>query len=242
VIALVVFIAVGAACLRWRVPGALVALSLFLLPTLPTLAVPYMPQRYLAIPYAGFLLLVGLALGGLSERHPRWRPVTRGLGSVTAVLVLAIGASTVRGDLEDHRRMAVAHQRLLDETAVLGPVLEDGLAIAVARDERSSPLLDVARSPVGYPKLVFVRSQDPYGLIDAAALFEWVQGEEGRRVEHVAGWRTAGVDRQGRFLVHRVGGFADRGPTPNLLGDARNWEATGGRLQIVMQVCLERGG
>ena len=50
VVAAVMFMALVAGCVKWRIPGTLVAIVLFVVPTVPTMLVPYMPQRYLSIP------------------------------------------------------------------------------------------------------------------------------------------------------------------------------------------------
>lgn len=232
-LAFLAFSAMVFACIKWRVPGALVAVVLFLLPTLPTLLVPYMPQRYLAIPFAGFLLLIALWIHAFDARQQKWRPMIRGIASVVVVVVLAVGASTVRADLEDHRRMAAAHAVLLEETREIASAVVDDAPVAVIRDEGTTPLVEVIQSPVGYPKLAFIRNYDPYGLIDAAALLEWVLAEEGRFVEHVADWTTASEGVEGLLLVHRDGGFVNLGVAENLTEQAGRWRDSGRGVQVV---------
>jgi hypothetical protein len=228
------------ACVKWRVPGALVAVVLFLLPTLPTLLVPYMPQRYLAIPFAGFLLLVALWIQAVYARQRRWRPMIRGIACVSVVVVLAVGASTVRADLEDHRTMAAAHAVLLGEAREVAAAFVDDTPVAVIRDEGTTPLVEVVQSPVGYPKIVFIRNYDPYGLIDAAALFEWVLADEARVVEHVGDWTTASEGVEGVLLVHRDGEFVNLGVTENLAEQATRWSDSGRGVQVVRASSLHR--
>jgi len=238
-LAVVVITGVVVSCVKWRMPGCLVAGCLFVLPTLPTLLVPYMPQRYLAIPYAGFLLLVALWVNAVSERFPKRRFVIRGVACLTVGLIIAAGAAIVRADLEDHRTMAAAHEVLLREAEEVMATFMDGGPVAVIRDEQSTPLLDTVRSPVGYPKLVFIRNDDPYGLIDSAALFEWVLADEGKRVERVAGWAAVCDGFHGTVLVHRDGGFIDLGTTSNVADEALRWTSLGRGVQVIRAVALD---
>lgn len=226
-------------CVRWRVSGSLVAGCLFLLPTIPTLMVPFMPQRYLAIPYAGFLLLVALWVSAAGEGLRKLRWSIRTVAVVTAVLVAAAGGFTVRADLEDYRTMADAHGLLLREAESTTASIADGHPVLVVRDEQTTPLLEIVTSPQGLPKLVFIRNHDPYGLIDAAALFEWVLADEGTLVEHVEDWSTVGKGLTGVVLVHRDGGFVDLGTTPDLATETKRWQSSGRGVQVVRRVSLE---
>ncbi len=225
--------------MRWHVRGAWVAIVVLIAPTLPTLPVAYMPQRYLAIPYAGFLLLVGLWVGELRRRVPRWAPVVGGVAVATAVLVVVAGGALVRADLEDYRAMAAAHSRLLDEARAVADVVSGGAPTLVVRDERSQPLVEILRDPHGLPKLPFTRHDDPYGLIDAAALFEWVLADEGTRVERVDDWSSRCAEVAGHVLVHRDGGFQRRGPVPDLAGEASRWQAAGRRVRVIRATALD---
>ena len=235
VFALIAVAAVAGACLRWRVAGSWTALALFALPTLPTLLVPYMPQRYLAIPYAGFLLLTALFISALVERTPRWRGAIRGGAAVVVVMVVIAGAFIVRADLEDYRRMAAAHEVLLAEAAAVSGSVAAGAPVAVVRDERAQPLLEILREPQGFAKLPYTRHADPYGLIDVAALFEWVIAEEGTRVEPVA---DRGTDAEGPVLVHVDGGFVDTGPVADSAAEAERWRADGRHVRVIRAVPL----
>jgi hypothetical protein len=236
VLALAVAVALAVTALRWRVRGAWTALALLVAPTLPTLAVPYMPQRYLAIPYAGFLLLVGLWVADVDVRFSRWRLAIRVVAITAVGLFVAAGAALVRADLDDYRDMAAAHERLLDEASAVKDVVAVATPVLVIRGEEYLPLLDVVRDPTGLPKLAFIRHIDPYGLIDAAALFEWVLADDGTRVEHVENWTEvcAGVD--GQVLEHVDGSFVVRGPVPDVAAEARRAAEAGRRLRVIRTV------
>ena len=238
-LAAAVCLALAISVVRWRIPGAWVAIVVMVAPTLPTLPVPYMPQRYLAIPYAGFLLLVALWVVGLRRRLPRWAPVIGGMGVAAVLLVTVAGCALVRADLEDYRAIAAAHSRLLDEARAAADVVTGGDPVLVVRDDRSQPLLEILRDPRGLPKLPFTRHDDPYGLIDAAALFEWVVADEGTRVARVHDWsrRCAGV--AGQVLIHRDGGFERRGPVADLAVEASRWQAAGRRVRVIRAVSLD---
>jgi len=237
--ALAAVVLIGGACLRWRVTGTWVALSLLVLPTLPTLLVSYMPQRYLAIPYAGFLLLVALWVGALAAELPRWQKAIRGFAIVTTVLVIVAGATIVRADLEDYRAMAAAHAVLLDEAVNVKDIVAGGRPILVVRDERAQPLVEILRKPQGMPKLPYTRHEDPYGLIDTAALFEWVLSEEGTRVERIDDWSSVCDGTEGSVLVHREGGFADLGVISDVAAEAARLKAEQLHLRVVRTVALD---
>lgn len=231
--------AVAAACLRWRVAGTWVALALLVLPTVPTLLVPYQPQRYLAIPYAGFLLLAALWIGALAARLTRWRSAIGGLALVVAILLMVAGCAMVRADLADYRAMAAAHSELLVEAGQAVDSIDRSGPTVIVRDEVDQPLATILRDPRGLPKLPYTRHQDPYGLIDAAALFEWVLSDEGTRVERIDDWATACVGVGGSVIIHRQGGFVDLGATPDVAAEAARWLARHRELRVVRVVPLD---
>lgn len=226
-------------CLRWRVRGTWTALALMLLPTLPTLLVPYMPQRYLAIPYAGFLLLVALLVNAAAERTPRWRGWVRATAVLAAALVIAAGAALVRADLVDYRALAAAHTRVLDEARAVAGTVAAGAPTVVVRDERLHPLLEIMSDPAGLPKLPYTRREDPAGLIDAAALFEWVLAEEGTGVRHVVDWRSSLAGAPGRLLVHREAGFENRGPVVDVAAEGTRWQGSGRPVRVIRTEALD---
>ena len=238
-LATAVVIGMIASCRRWRVDGMWVASALLVLPTLPTLAVPYMPQRYLAIPYAGFLLLAALWLRAAGDRAPRWRTLIKAGAGAVIVLVLIVGGVLVRADLTDYRAMAEAHAALLDEAREVADVVADGAPVVVVRDESVHPLLAVLRDPRGLPKLPYTRHDDPYGLIDAAALFEWVIADEGTRVERIDDWREELTGIEGSVLVHREGGFEHLGTVSDVAHEAARWRVAGRRLRVVRAIALD---
>jgi hypothetical protein len=234
-VALAGFVAVVLACLRWRVSGVWTALAVFLLPTVPTVLVPFMPQRYQAIPYAGFLLLTALWVTAAADRWPRWRRAIRGGTSVVVVLVVIAGAGLVRADLEDYRRMAAAHEVVLDEAALVAGLVAAGRPVAVLRDERAQPLLEILREPVGFAKLPYTRHADPSGLIDTPALFEWVIAEEGTRVEPV----EVSANATGSVLIHVDGGFVDAGTVPDLAAEVEKWQSGDRHVRVIQAVQLD---
>ena len=234
--------------------------SVLLLPCLPTALVPYLPTRYTAIPYAGFLLLVAGAVELVLGRAPAPARRLRRAGLTAAVVPLAMagavgmpartaipyagllllgigtialglgpservrrllrvavaaalvplavtGALRVRFELADAERVSAAHARLLAEAKPFAARLPVGPVIAVVRAERESPLEVVAAEPIGLFKPYFIRGGDPYGLIAAAALFDWL----GERDDLLA--RAVPVAELGRYrvlgpvLVHESGRF-----------------------------------
>jgi tetratricopeptide (TPR) repeat protein len=233
-----VVVLMAVACLRWRVAGTWVALSLLVLPTLPTLLVSYMPQRYLAIPYAGFVLLVALWVGALAERLSRWRLAIRGIACMGAALVMIAGAAIVRADLEDYRAIAAAHEVLLDEAAEVAGAFAVGIPVLIIRDERAQPLVEILREPQGMPKLPYTRHEDPYGLIDTAALFEWVLADEGTRVDRIEDWESVCDGVEGSVMIHREGGFLELGGTSDVASAASRWRAEQFHLRVVRPVPL----
>ncbi|MEJ2583074.1 MAG: hypothetical protein P8127_15800 [Acidobacteriota bacterium] len=227
VMALVITVGIAACCLRWRSR-----------PTLPTIAVPFMPVRYLAIPYAGFLLLVAVWVKGLGAQFPRMGRAIQAGALLVAVMVMTAGASIVRADLIDYQRIADAHQVLLDEAKMVASIVASGTPVAVVRDERAQPLLDILREPAGFAKLPYTRHEDSYGLIDTAALFDWVIGVEGTRVETVTNWGDSCAGVPGRVLVHTRGGFVDKGAVPDLAAEASGWQDAGRHVRVVRVVLL----
>lgn len=230
---------IAVVCLRWRVAGTWVALFLLIVPTLPTLMVPYMPQRYLAIPYAGFLLLVALWVGALIERLPQWHNTIRGIAVAISALVMVAGASIVRADLEDYRAVAAAHEALLREAAEVSNVIAGDRPVLIVREERAQPLVEILGEPKGVPKLPFTRHEDSYGLIDSAALFEWVLSEEGTRVERIDDWVSMYDGVEGDVIVHREGGFAVTGLAEDVAAEAARLRAHQVPLRVVRIVPID---
>ncbi len=236
VLATVVVAAVAVAAWRRGWAAGVVGGALLLLPMVPTLLVPYLPTRYTAIPYAGFLLMAAAAVAAVRSAAPAPRliAVTAGL---MAGLVLVAGALTVGADLRDWNRASQAHGVLLEEAARIAPQVDLRRPVLVVRAEQVNPLAEVSRDPRGLPKLFYVRHHDPYGLIDAAALLEWTIHREAVLFKRIPERQVEGAS--GDVLVHRRGGFtwATRG-VPDLAAEARRWRESGLRLRLVRAMVL----
>ncbi len=219
---------------RARNRAAVVGAALLLVPLVPTLLVPLFPLHYAAVPYAGFLLLVCGAGQVARELLPDRFLRTAGLAAVLlALLVGAAGAAVVRADLSDWERVSDAHARLLAEARLVAGTLPSGELVAVVRREHGNPLKVIADHPRGLFKLWFVRGQDPYGLIDAGALFDWVLQRPGMIVRRLElGELEPG--RPGRVLLHRSGGFQwVPGTVRNLSQTVRGWRRLGVPVRVI---------
>ncbi|MGD1146681.1 MAG: hypothetical protein ABR961_01875 [Thermoanaerobaculaceae bacterium] len=225
-----------------RSPAGVVGGALLLFPMLPTLLVPYLPARYTAIPYAGFLLLLASAVHeGTRKLEGRWRPWVRVASAVLVALVLIAGAFAVRGDLSDSRRISEAHRILLDEARAAVADFPPGPPVLVLREEDDNPLRQIAASPLGLPKLLFPRDLDPYGLIDTAALFEWVLAKEEVAVVRYDDGDSRFRGRPGAVLSHRSGGFVWlTREVPDLGGLAERARLAGVRCRVIAAEPLRR--
>jgi len=234
VLASAAIVALIAAGWRTRSRPAAVGAAFLLVPLVPTLFVPFQPQRYTAIPYAGFLLLIAGVVHEALRRLPE-----RAIRPVVAVIafagVLAGGASVsmTRADLADWRLVSEAHARLLDEARAVAPGLPLGEPVLVVRMEAHNPLGQIARHLRGVGKPFFVRGSDPDGLVDAGALFDWVLDRDDvivRRLEpSQLDPRTAG-----RVLFHLPDRFRWLGhPVSRLVERFRNMRASGLRVRII---------
>jgi len=194
--------------LRRKIPAVRVGMALLFVPLLPVLLVPYLPQRYTAIPWAGFLLMMAGLLQAGFRSAGGWRSRALGLGSVlAAAALLAAGISVIRADLKDWRAVSDAHRTLLEEARAAAPAFPRDRPVVLVRAERESPLLAISGKPKGLYKLWFQRNGDPYGLIDGAALFDWVLDLPGAVVENRG--EAGGGDCRGapEILAHLAGGF-----------------------------------
>ena len=185
-----------------------VGLVLLLLPTLPTLATPVLPLRYTAASFAG-LVLAGA--GGIAEvlacLGPAWRRVGVVAAAAGSLAMGAWGAWRVGWELEDARRVAEAHARLLNQASRIAPLLPVGVPVVVVSTEEVRPLADIAAAPAGWPKPFFVRGNDPAGLVDSAALFAWSLRDEELDVSHIGDWSSPAARRPGRVLLYSAAGF-----------------------------------
>lgn len=181
--------------------------ALLFAPMLPTLLVPYQPTRYLVAPYAGFLLLVAACFSilyqGLGAGGKRVATIA---GVVGASVVLLAHVFTVRADLRDWARVSEAHARLVTQAKAVAGEFPLDRPVAVVRADGANVLRDIALSVEGWPKLFYVRGSDPAGLIDAAALFEWVLAREDLAVRPVPE-SVGALERHGAVLLYRADGF-----------------------------------
>jgi hypothetical protein len=240
VVAVVAVVLVIVFTLRRHNPAAIVGAALLLLPMLPTLLVPYLPTRYTSIPYAGFLLLLGGAAHELvRETRIAWRAFEAAAAGVVLALVLVAGVLAVRADLSDLRRVSGAHRRLLGEARACLEQFPLQQPILVVRQESDNPLREITTSPLGMPKLLFVRHSDPYGLADAGALFEWALGREDVSVRRFDDGEERFRESTGAVLAHRTGGFSWLLLEAPRLGElARTERESGSRTRIIYGATL----
>lgn len=209
ILALAAVLGAGYAAWRLRNPVGLTGLGLLVLPSLPTLLVPYLPTRHTAIPYAGFLVLAfGLGAHVVGRLPAGRRRLALAGAAGLAGLVFAAGVFTVQAELEDAARVSQAHRRLLQRCPQVAPDFPLGTPVLFVRLEQENPLLEIARSVRGWPKLYYVRHPDPWGLIEFPALVEWCRAEEGFTVRRLSG-PAAVLPRDPAFIVaHTPGGFS----------------------------------
>ncbi len=242
--ALAIVVVAGLAALGLRASRAATTVGLVLLvvPTIPTLLVPYLPTRYTAIPYAGFLLLAAAAAeAAIRGARPRVRPAAvAGVGAVAAV-VLAAGVVTGRADLVDGARFSAAHARLLREAAAVAPAFPLDRPVLVVRAEANNPAREIVMNPHGLPKIIFVRQPDPDGLIDAAALFEWVLEREDVAVVRYDDGEARFRGRPGAILEHRRDGFVwISHDVPDLGAQVERARLAGLRHRVIMAERLSK--
>lgn len=207
VLATAIVAAAGILAVRRASPAGAFGLALLALPVLPTLLVPYLPTRYTAIPYAGFLMLVAASLAVYDRELAGQRRAFGRVGaSLGAGAVLLAGALTVRADVEDFARVSAAHRQVLAEAARAVPGLPRETPFFFRREDRDDPLRAIALSVRGLPKIFFPRPLDPYGLADVAALLEWSLRADGVSVVREAS-PTGEPAGPVPLLIHRSGAF-----------------------------------
>ncbi|MGC8916664.1 MAG: hypothetical protein ACP5NF_06760 [Thermoanaerobaculum sp.] len=193
--------------IKARHPAGVFGGALLFAPQLPTLLVPYLPPRYLVASYAGFLLLVLCGFSLFRDKLAvRFRPVANLGGVALAVLVFLAHVYTVRADLRDWARVSAAHARLVAQAEAVKDRFPLDKPVAVVRADGTNILRDIAVSVEGVPKLFFVRGADPAGLVDAAALFEWVLAREDLEVRPLKEDPGA-LKRPGAVLLYAADGF-----------------------------------
>jgi len=205
------------------------------LATLPVLLVAFLPTRHTLIPYAGVLLIAAATFEYTAATAPqRFRRAIPAAFAVLVVLIVLAGGAIVRADLVDYGRVSRATARLLDETREVLPELAFDRPMIVVRGENESPLHQVTMNPHGRIKIWYPRHADPYGLVDAAALFDWILGEKRVVLDRIDDWpeRLRGVP--GTVVVHRDGGFT-RLPysVEDTAAEAQRLTEGGYRLRVV---------
>jgi len=236
---LAAFLAVTAityVCIRRKTAGTMTAIAILILPSIPTLAVPQLPVRYLVIPYAGFVLLCSICAWAVYKRYPQRRAMVTAVGLAVVSLLVVAGVVTARADLADYRKIADAHTVLIKEADTVKSTLLDGHLVLVVRNERAQPLVEILRDPRGFPKLPYTRLSAPYGLIDAERLFEWVIAQEGTRVETVIDWRENTSGKSGFVVVHEEGGFTAPAKVQDLAAEASHWHDLGRPVTVIRLV------
>lgn len=232
-LALAVTIGLAAWACRRGDPAGWLGGGLLLVPTIPTLMVPFLPLRYVAIPYAGFLLLAAVACRRLCGALPSPLRLLGGPAAVLAVVWAVAGAVAVRLELADAAAVGRAHERLLTEARAIAPSLPSAMPWALVRAEHEQPLQAVADGVQGLPKTYYVRGADPYGLADAAALFEWVLARDGTFVERVGAGPGRHLDAAGAVLLHLPGRFEWSQPPGAAPDTARPWLERRAPVQVL---------
>ncbi|WP_152543892.1 hypothetical protein [Thermoanaerobaculum aquaticum] len=233
-LATVVVLLLVVLAVKTRHPAGIFGASLLFAPMLPTLLVPYQPSRYLVAPYAGFLLLILASLAvffqKLGERSRRIASVAAGF---VGFLVLLAHVFTVRADLRDWARVSDAHARLVRQAEAVAGEFPLDRPVAVVRADGTNVLRDIALSVEGWPKLFYVRGSDPAGLIDAAALFEWVLHREDLQVRPVPE-SPGSLNRRGAVLLYTRDGFrwVSR-DEPNLRVAVEAWRGRGFPVRVI---------
>lgn len=224
---------------RKRLQPALLGVALFVLPLLPALPIPYLPLRYTHIAYAGFVMLIAGCAQALDQLPAtRLRTWARLAGATALAIVLASDVLGVRATLEDADRVSKAHRRLLAEATRVAASLPLDRAIVVLRIESENPLLDVVEKPRGLPQPWFQRNEDPYGLIDAGALFDWTRRDERVRFARIDDWsRVSG--QAGVLTAHVSGGFlVPPESVPDAAAAAHAWQARGVHVRVIQAEAL----
>lgn len=191
----------------WRTRSAAVTLGLvlLLLPALPTLATPVLPLRYATASFAGLVLATGGAIAQVvCRRAPRWRFVGVAAATIVTLAALGWGATRVRLEVDDARRVSDLHARLLRQAARVARSLPEGVPVIIVSRDEPSPLAEIAAAPAGWPKPYFVRGNDPAGLVDSAALLTWSCRDETLDVVHIGDWTGEAARRPGRILFYTL--------------------------------------
>lgn len=159
-------------------------------------------------------------------------------GGMALAIVLISDVLSVRATLEDADRVSKANCRLLAEAKRVAANLPLDRAIVVLRLESENPLLDVAKMPRGLAQPWFQRHEDPYGLIDAGALFDWTRCDERVRFTRIDDWsRVSG--RTGVLAAHVSGGFlVPPESVPDATATAHAWQNRGVHVRVIQAEAL----
>lgn len=226
--------ALVALAVKCRHPAGAFGASLLFAPMLPTLLVPYLPSRYLVVPYAGFLLLVAASFSiGTAYLRGWGRRLGGFAGALVVGLVFVAHVLTVRADLRDWERVSRAHAELVAQAQMASSQFPLDRPVAVVRADGTNVLRDIALTVEGWPKLFYVRGADPAGLIDAAALFEWALAREDIEARPVAE-TPGGRALRGAVLLYRSDGFSWlRLEEPDLPEAVQLWRGRGFPVRII---------
>ena len=209
--AFVMFFVMAVYLIRRAPARAYSGMALVFLPALPTLMSPYLPQRWLTLPYAGAILLAGaLVMEGdrLLTGNPR-RRLVRGLILLAALLMLTGHAFRTRLDLDDFHRVAEVHEQLLKEARAILPGIPSPARVLAVRAETVEPLLRLRRKTRGQAKTYFLRRRHPYSLVETRALFDYAGIPYHRRARPLSsGYKPAApflilLHYPGRFVLAR---------------------------------------
>ena len=237
-LALIVIIFLGIFALKQRSMSGAFGLALLILPVLPTVLIPYLPTRYTALPYGGFLLLLS------SSSESFLRMLSGHILRFTAVFFILLfaavfiaGVVMVQAELDDASHVSQAHERLLAEALPIAGDFPFDRPVLVIRAESDNPLREIALAARGLPKIYYVRHADPYGLIDTAALFDWAVKKQDVLIRRFDDWESRFANSRAAVLVHRSGGFTWMSKDISDLELAgQQWSARGFPVRVISAV------
>ncbi len=219
--------------LRRRLRVVLLGFGLFLLPLLPLIPVPFVPIRYTTAPFAGFLMVVvGAGAGLAGDLGGRGATLARLAAGVLAAVYLVAGVFWVESEIADWRRLDGLHRGLLAEAARFAPFMPSAGIVVCANCEHDNPLRLLSQTPLGLPKAYFVRHEDPYGLVDTAALWSWLLYPRGGPMYRYA---SLASPPPGPFtvVVHADGRFGEAPATGSLRDVVSTWRRRGCYVRLL---------
>lgn len=198
------------ALFRSRFRLGLAGAAWFVLLSLPTMAVPVQPNRYLYAPSVGLAwLAVPLAAAGyeiLARRSARWARA----GAVAALAgYAALHAAWLQVEIADVRLLGLAHREVVREYEAVRPAIDPaGVVVFVERSSvnRLERLLPMFQGP---PRYLFVRGRDPARMVDFPSLVNFAgDPRRNRFVAATAGDVVAAYDAgHAQLLWHGDEGF-----------------------------------